>query len=110
MELVIILVIALMIFGAGKLPEVGSALGKGIKEFKKATNDEPKEMSAGTATPVPPATTASAAPVGGVPSSSPLSGTAATAVGAFCPKCGAQSTGDSRYCAKCGANLPTAAA
>jgi sec-independent protein translocase protein TatA len=39
MELVIILVIALMIFGAGKLPEVGSALGRGIKEFKKATTE-----------------------------------------------------------------------
>jgi TatA/E family protein of Tat protein translocase len=33
-ELLIILVIALIIFGAGKLPEIGSALGKGIKEFK----------------------------------------------------------------------------
>jgi sec-independent protein translocase protein TatA len=39
MELIIILVIALMVFGAGKLPEVGSALGKGIKEFKKSLND-----------------------------------------------------------------------
>src|SRR5438067_587083 len=41
MEMGIILLIVLMIFGAGKLPEVGSALGKGIKEFKKATTDEP---------------------------------------------------------------------
>ncbi len=34
-ELVIILVIALVIFGPGKLPEIGSALGKGIRDFKK---------------------------------------------------------------------------
>ena len=34
-ELVIILVIALVIFGPGKLPEVGRALGKGIGEFRK---------------------------------------------------------------------------
>jgi len=37
-ELVIILVLALIIFGPGKLPEVGKAIGRGIREFKKATN------------------------------------------------------------------------
>ena len=42
-ELVIILVIIVIIFGAGKLPEIGSGLGKGIKNFKKATKDENKE-------------------------------------------------------------------
>ncbi len=39
-ELLIILVIVLVIFGAGKLPEIGSGLGKGIKNFKKATKGE----------------------------------------------------------------------
>jgi sec-independent protein translocase protein TatA len=39
-ELVIILIIILIIFGAGKLPEIGASLGKGIKNFKKATIDE----------------------------------------------------------------------
>ncbi|MFV1951984.1 MAG: twin-arginine translocase TatA/TatE family subunit [Nitrospinota bacterium] len=38
-ELVIILVIILIIFGAGKLPEIGAGLGKGIKNFKKATKE-----------------------------------------------------------------------
>jgi len=38
-ELIVILVIVLVIFGAGKLPEVGSALGKGIKNFKSAVTD-----------------------------------------------------------------------
>jgi sec-independent protein translocase protein TatA len=38
-ELVIILVIILIIFGVGKLPEIGSALGKGIKNFKKSVNE-----------------------------------------------------------------------
>ena len=37
-ELVLILVIVLLIFGPGKLPEVGKYLGKGIKEFKKSMN------------------------------------------------------------------------
>ena len=38
-ELIIILVIILIIFGAGKLPEIGAGLGKGIKNFKKATKE-----------------------------------------------------------------------
>ena len=38
-ELLIILVIILIIFGAGKLPDIGSALGRGIKNFKKATRE-----------------------------------------------------------------------
>jgi sec-independent protein translocase protein TatA len=39
-ELIIILVIIMIIFGAGKLPEIGSGIGKGIKNFKKATSEE----------------------------------------------------------------------
>ncbi len=38
-ELIIILVIILVIFGAGKLPEIGSGLGKGIRSFKKSVSD-----------------------------------------------------------------------
>lgn len=38
-ELIIILVIVIIIFGAGKLPEIGGALGKGLKEFKTATKE-----------------------------------------------------------------------
>ncbi len=37
-ELIIILVIVLVVFGAGRLPEIGSALGKSIKNFKKASD------------------------------------------------------------------------
>jgi sec-independent protein translocase protein TatA len=43
-ELIIILVIVLIIFGAGKLPEIGTGLGKGIGNFRKATQ-EGKEIS-----------------------------------------------------------------
>ncbi len=40
-ELIIILVLVLIIFGAGKLPEIGGALGKGIRSFRKgAQGDE----------------------------------------------------------------------
>ncbi len=45
-ELIIILIIILIIFGAGKLPEIGSGIGKGIKNFKKATQEAQEELSA----------------------------------------------------------------
>lgn len=44
-ELIVILVIIVIIFGAGKLPEIGSGIGKGIKNFKEATKkEEPKTI------------------------------------------------------------------
>ena len=42
-ELIIILVIIVIIFGAGKLPEIGSGLGRGIKNFKNSTKDDEKD-------------------------------------------------------------------
>ena len=45
-ELIIILIIILIIFGAGKLPEIGSGIGKGIKNFKKATHESKEEITA----------------------------------------------------------------
>jgi sec-independent protein translocase protein TatA len=44
-ELLIILVIILIVFGAGKLPEIGGAFGKSIRNFKKSFQDqeEPKD-------------------------------------------------------------------
>ena len=39
-ELIVILVIALVVFGPGKLPELGSALGKGIRDFRHAFEGE----------------------------------------------------------------------
>ena len=37
-ELILILVVGLIVFGPGKLPEVGRSLGKGLREFRKASN------------------------------------------------------------------------
>jgi sec-independent protein translocase protein TatA len=44
-ELIIVLIIILIIFGAGKLPEIGSGIGKGIKNFKKASDEPPEEIA-----------------------------------------------------------------
>mgnify|MGYP001591142247 CR=1 FL=1 len=52
-EIILILVIILIIFGVGKLPQVGSAIGKGIRSFKKAQSgedeDEEKKKKVATA-------------------------------------------------------------
>ena len=39
-ELVLILLVVLIVFGAGRLPEIGEGLGKGIRSFKRALSDE----------------------------------------------------------------------
>jgi sec-independent protein translocase protein TatA len=39
-ELMLILLIVLLVFGAGKLPQIGDALGKSIKNFKRASNGQ----------------------------------------------------------------------
>jgi len=68
-ELIIILVIALLILGPGRLPDVGSALGKSIREFRKAATDvqdsvklDAAPAAAAPAAPVAPADAAPAAP------------------------------------------------
>ena len=43
-ELVLILIIALVVFGPGKLPDVGKALGNGLKEFRKASENIKEEV------------------------------------------------------------------
>ena len=42
-ELIIILVIILIIFGAGKLPEIGGGMGKAIRNFRNATSNKDKK-------------------------------------------------------------------
>lgn len=46
MHLLVIVVIALVIFGPGKLPQLGSSIGKSIKEFKKALEGDEKDVTA----------------------------------------------------------------
>lgn len=44
MEIMIILVVFLLVFGAKRLPEIGQSMGKGIREFKKSISDVDKEL------------------------------------------------------------------
>lgn len=43
-EIILILVIVLLLFGGRKIPELMKGLGKGMKEFKKASNDDEEEL------------------------------------------------------------------
>jgi TatA/E family protein of Tat protein translocase len=38
-ELIILLIVVLIVFGPGKLPDIGNAIGRGVREFRKASND-----------------------------------------------------------------------
>jgi TatA/E family protein of Tat protein translocase len=78
-ELIIILVIALLILGPGKLPEVGASIGKSIREFRKASSDLSDSVKVDTS-PLPPAETPAAqtaaeAPAAPAASSEPASRT-----------------------------------
>jgi sec-independent protein translocase protein TatA len=53
-ELVLILVIALVVFGPARLPEIGRAVGKSIREFKAATTEVKEEVNKTVTLDVPP--------------------------------------------------------
>jgi len=44
-ELILILLLVLLVFGAGRLPEVAQGLGRGVRDFRKALSDEPDRSS-----------------------------------------------------------------
>ena len=73
-ELIVILVIALIVIGPGRLPDVGSALGKSIREFRKASTDVADATRVDTG-PLPPSGTAAPAPTPEPPVAAPTAST-----------------------------------
>jgi len=74
-ELIIVLVVILIIWGPGKLPDIGSAMGRGIREFRKASSETRDAMrAAATDVPATPAPQAQAAPAA-EPEPTPAPGT-----------------------------------
>ena len=74
LHLILILIIALLILGPGKLPDVGAALGKSIREFRKATSDIQETVRVDTSPlpPTPQPTAAAPAPLAPPAAPSPL--------------------------------------
>ncbi len=65
--LIVILIVVLIIFGPGKLPQIGGAVGTAIKEFRKATSELKDEVTRSTAVePAAPPATAASEPAPGV--------------------------------------------
>jgi sec-independent protein translocase protein TatA len=87
-ELLLILAVVLIVFGAGKLPDVLGQLGKGVRSFRdEAQNDKPASVSAGSTST---GSTTSAA-------------TAGTTI--YCRNCGRPNAADSKFCTNCGQAL-----
>lgn len=121
-ELLIIAFIVILVFGVGRLPEVGGAVGKGIREFRKATKDDenvaPDALDASAGAGASPAST-----LGGMPvqpaASAPMSRpepTVATAAPPqasaaetmFCTECGTRNARGAKFCANCGTAIAAA--
>lgn len=86
-ELIIILVVVLLIFGASRLADVGGALGKSIREFRRAAS-EPEE-------PARPSSSAT-----DTPGDAPAASMAASQQ--HCTSCGAEIDVHGKFCANCG--------
>lgn len=54
MEILLILVVVLLLFGAKRLPEIGQSFGKSIREFKKGISDVDRSLSEDTRSSLPP--------------------------------------------------------
>lgn len=90
-ELLIILVIVILLFGVGRLPEVGNAVGKGIREFRHATKDDEEKKDESVAR--------SSTQAGDAPASGPAPDVM------YCGQCGGPNARSANFCAHCGEAL-----
>ena len=88
-ELLIVAFVVLLLFGPGKAADIGSSLGKGIREFRRETNRE------GDAEPL-------AHPVEAPPAAAAVSATR------FCSECGGQNAAEQKFCTNCGTAMTVA--
>jgi sec-independent protein translocase protein TatA len=114
LHLIVLLVVILIVFGAGKLPGVGAALGQSVREFKKATvEDDSHPLDTAVSAASSCAKCSATIPAGAqfcpacgnsVRTQIPAE-TATAGATAFCPSCGAKNVAGSRFCAQCGASM-----
>jgi sec-independent protein translocase protein TatA len=105
MELVIILLVLVMLFGATRLKDLGGSLGQGIKEFRSAVKDDEEEAAkeaaknAENAKPAEVSAQAEATPA-------PAATNGAEVISAVkCPSCGALNDATAKHCNQCGASI-----
>jgi sec-independent protein translocase protein TatA len=110
-HIVVIIIVALLIFGPRKLPEMGRSIGKAINEFRNGTRDITDTLSQEINRPVdsqtrndPPATTNYPSPSASIPFQAPS--IAPPRSGNFCIQCGATNLLEARFCNQCGTKLP----
>ena len=111
-ELAVIAFIVVLVFGVGRLPEVGGAVGKGIREFRKATKDDEAAtdttMQSVAASEVgAPSPMAAPAPMAAAPAPAPVPA-ASSADTMFCSECGGKNTRGAKFCAHCGHGIAAA--
>lgn len=102
-HLIIILVIVLIVFGPRRLPEIGGAVGKSIREFRKSTHEMTKDFTDSVDDIKRPIDEIRQSPMDARRASS----SSATAVesGRVCPKCSAGNGSSSKFCGACGGQL-----
>jgi sec-independent protein translocase protein TatA len=93
-ELIIVLVIVVVIFGAGRLAEIGGALGKSVREFRGSVKSPEEEKAQ-----LPAATTVT--PVASAPTAQPVENK--------CPSCATVNPTGQVFCGQCGTRLTRAA-
>lgn len=100
MELVIILLVMVMLFGATRLADLGGSLGKGIKEFRQNIKDEDAPAA-------PPSTVSVATPAARPPMATSSNGGPETVAAIKCPSCGSLNPVGARHCNQCGVSIAT---
>ncbi|MPZ48237.1 MAG: twin-arginine translocase TatA/TatE family subunit [Dehalococcoidia bacterium] len=95
MELVIILLVLVMLFGATRLADLGGSLGKGIREFRRNVQSDDDEDDEGLDKPVAAQPAANGSAQNG----------AETVAAVKCPSCGALNTAGAKHCNQCGAAI-----
>jgi sec-independent protein translocase protein TatA len=88
MELIIVVVIALLVFGPGKLGDLGGALGRGMREFRKNVDGDDDAPTSDSTT-----------------SAAPLPDERSSADFAVCGACNARNPGGAKFCATCGSAM-----
>jgi sec-independent protein translocase protein TatA len=115
-HILVLIVVAFLIFGGGKLPDMGRSLGKTLSEFRKGTKEaaegfkeeiqKPAAPTASSAAPLPPADPFAPAQTAPVQSAFPQTAQPAGLTGNFCNNCGKPNLPEAHFCANCGAKLP----